>query len=107
MEFVDGTGLLVTLAYYPPYQSKYNAIERCWGIVEKHWSGELLDSIEAVIGFASSMTYNGVRAAVRLVDKAYAKGVSLCASEMKRVNARIQRATQIPKYLVTISRTPR
>lgn len=107
VQFVDNTGLLVTLAYYPPYQSKYNAIERCWGILEKHWSGELLDSIKAVMGFASSMTYNGVRAAVRLVEKAYAKGVSLCGSEMKRVNARIQRATEIPKYLVTISPTLR
>jgi len=107
VQFVDSTQLLVTLAYYPPYQSKYNPIERCWGVLEKHWSGELLDSIKAVIGFASSMTYNGVRAAVQLVEKAYAKGVSLCASEMKRVNARIQRAAQIPKYLVTISPTLR
>ncbi|NJO84626.1 MAG: hypothetical protein HC828_18895, partial [Blastochloris sp.] len=28
--FVDQTGLTVQLAYYPPYHSKYNPIERCW-----------------------------------------------------------------------------
>lgn len=25
---------ITRLAYYPPYHSKYNAIERCWGILE-------------------------------------------------------------------------
>jgi transposase len=25
--------------YYPPYHSKYNLIERCWGILENHWNG--------------------------------------------------------------------
>ena len=29
------TGLTVWLASYPPYHSKYNPIERCWGILEK------------------------------------------------------------------------
>src|SRR5262245_2149031 len=33
------TGLTVRLAYYPPYHSKYNPIERCWGILENHWNG--------------------------------------------------------------------
>jgi transposase len=27
--------------YYPPYHSKYNLIERCWGILEQHWNGTL------------------------------------------------------------------
>ncbi len=30
-EFVDGFGVGVQLAYYPPYHSKYNPIERVWG----------------------------------------------------------------------------
>ena len=29
-EFADLTGLCVRLVYYPPYHSKYNAIERYW-----------------------------------------------------------------------------
>jgi transposase len=37
-------------AYYPPYHGKYNAIERCWGILELHWNGALLDSLDAVLG---------------------------------------------------------
>ena len=51
--------LVVQLAYYPPYHSKYNPIERCWGILEMHWNGSLLDSTEGVLGLARSMTWKG------------------------------------------------
>lgn len=47
----------VILAYYPPYHSKYNPIERVWGRLEQHWNGNLLDSQDAVLGFAKSMTW--------------------------------------------------
>ena len=47
--------------YYPPYHSKYNPIERCWGVLEVYWNGELLDSEEAVLGFAANMTYVTIR----------------------------------------------
>jgi Rhodopirellula transposase DDE domain len=32
VEFVQDSHLTVRLAYYPPYHSKSNPIERCWGI---------------------------------------------------------------------------
>ena len=44
------------MAYYPPYHSKYNLIERCWGILENHWNGTLLKSIETVLRWAKTMT---------------------------------------------------
>ncbi len=44
--FVQQYQVTVRLAYYPPYHSKYNPIERCWGILEHHWNGSLLDSID-------------------------------------------------------------
>ena len=59
MEFAAKFGLVVQLAYYPPYHSKYNPVERCWGIRETHWNGSLLDSIEAVLGFARTMKWKG------------------------------------------------
>ena len=49
VEFVRHSGLSVRLVYYPPYHSKYNPIERCWGILENHWNGSILDSVEAVL----------------------------------------------------------
>ena len=59
VQFAQKHRLIVQLAYYPPYHSKYNPIERCWGILEGYWRGEILDSEEAVLGYARSMTYNG------------------------------------------------
>src|SRR6266480_5315145 len=32
VEFVQHSHLTIRLASYPPYHSKYNPIERCWGI---------------------------------------------------------------------------
>ena len=49
----------IRLAYYPPYHSKYNPIERCWGILENYGNGALLDSIDTVLQFASPMTWHG------------------------------------------------
>lgn len=50
VDFSDRNQLTLELAYYPPYHSKYNPIERCWGILENHWNGELLNSVEAAVG---------------------------------------------------------
>ena len=42
VEFAWTHKLLIRLAYYPPYHSKYNAIEHVWGVLEAHWDGDLL-----------------------------------------------------------------
>jgi hypothetical protein len=47
----------IELADYPPYHSKYNPIERCWGVLEVYWNGALLVSVAAVLGFAGSIRY--------------------------------------------------
>jgi hypothetical protein len=39
VQFADQTGKPIQLLYFPPYHSKYNPIERCWGILELHWNG--------------------------------------------------------------------
>ena len=39
VQFADRNALTIELVYYPPYHSKYNSIERCWGILEEHWNG--------------------------------------------------------------------
>lgn len=57
VEFADYTGKLIHLLYYPPYHSKYNPVERCWGILEKHWNGTKLVDVDTVIGWAKSMTW--------------------------------------------------
>ncbi len=94
--------ITVELCYYPPYHSKYNPIERCWGILENHWRGELLDSEEAVIGHARSMTYNGVHPHVGLSEKGYPIGVKLTAAGLDSLEKLVQRQPGLEKWFVTI-----
>jgi len=59
VEFANKNNLEIVLAYYPPYHSKYNPIERSWGILENHWSGTLLNSTEVTLEWAKTMTWKG------------------------------------------------
>lgn len=103
VQFVAQTGLSVQLAYYPPYHSKYNPIERCWGVLENHWNGDLLDSVEAVVNFARSMTWKGKSPRVTLLDKTYAIGVKLSQKAMKAVETQVRRLPGLDKWFVEIS----
>ena len=100
--FARKYGLVVQLAYYPPYHSKYNPIERCWGILEMHWNGSLLDSIEAAVGFAGSMTWKGKHPVVSVVETAYHKGVRLKPKEMKALESEVVRLDGLGKWFVKI-----
>jgi Rhodopirellula transposase DDE domain len=60
VEFSDRHQLTLELAYYPPYHSKYNLIERCWGILENHWNGTLLTSIQTDFRQYTVATYCSV-----------------------------------------------
>jgi transposase len=44
VEFSATKQIDIDLAYYPPYHSKYNPIERVWGGVERHWNGDIEQS---------------------------------------------------------------
>lgn len=102
-EFADKTGLEIHLIYYPPYHSKYNPIERLWGILESHWNGSLLSSIDDAIEWAKSMTWKGIQPVVRLLEKAYETGKKLTEKEMRKYEERIQRSDNLPKWDVVIT----
>jgi hypothetical protein len=102
VDFVQHYGLGVRLAYYPPYHSKYNPIERCWGILEMHWNGAVLDSIDTVIRFAETMTWNGKHPTVDVISTLYATGIKLTKEAMQTVEAQIQRLPGLDKWFVDI-----
>jgi transposase len=106
VEFVHRYHIRVRLAYYPPYHSKYNPIERCWGILENHWNGTLLDSIETVLAFTRTMTWHGVHPVVELVTTTYQTGVKLTKEAMDRVEAQLQRLPRLEKWFVDIAYPP-
>ncbi len=106
VEFVQQYQLSVRLAYDPPYQSNYNPIERCWGILETQWNGTLLDSIDAVIQLASSMRWKGQHPVVELVTTTYQTGVKLTKEAMAAVEGQLTRRPTLEKWFVDIRYTP-
>jgi hypothetical protein len=99
--------LRVHLAYYPPYHSKYNPIERCWGILELHWNGSLLDSVDAVLGYAETMRWKGGHPEVVLVEAEYHTGVKLSGEEMEALEAVVSRLPSLEKWFVSIPGRPK
>jgi hypothetical protein len=102
VEFARRYRLTVRLAHYPPYHSKCNPIERCWGILEQHWNGSLLDSAGTVRRFAQTMARKGRRRAVELVTAAHPRGVTLTREAMAAVEARLARPPGLAKWFVDI-----
>lgn len=105
-EFVDQNQMTIQLAYYPPYHSKYNPVERVWGVMEKHWNGSLLDSVRTVLNFAKTMTWNGNPPEVELVEKAYPTGVCLSQKAMAELEKRFERLPGLEKWFVRIEPLP-
>ena len=102
VEFSHQHGVDIKLAYYPPYHSKYNAIERCWGILENHWNGDLLDTVETALNFAKSMTWKGKHPVVQLVEGIYQTGVKLNAKAMAVLETQLRRLPNLGKWFVDI-----
>jgi hypothetical protein len=102
VEFSDHVGKPVQLLYYPPYHSKYNPVERCWGILEKHWNGAKLVNVDAMLEWAKSMTWKGIKPVVELSSTLYRKGISLSKNAMQSVEARLKRHPLLPKWDILI-----
>lgn len=102
VDFAQKEQIDINLIYYPPYHSKYNPIERVWGILEKHWNGEILYSVEKVLGLARSMKWNGKNPAVRLVEGIYEKGIKLPKKIMKKYEEIIERMEGLENWSVNI-----
>lgn len=102
IEFSEATKLEIHLVYYPPYHSKYNPVERCWSSLERHWNGEILNSIDKALKWASTMTWKGVNASVSLLDKIYERGVSLTKKEMEKYQPQLKRSDHLPKWDIRI-----
>ena len=102
VEFSDKINKRIHLLYYPPYHSKYNPIERCWGILEMHWNGALLNHVNVMIAWLKSMTWKEIHPIINLSEIVYDKGVSLSKVEMKPIEERLERKPSLPKYDIRI-----
>ena len=103
VEFSQKHQITIKLAYYPPYHSKYNPIERVWGIYENHINGDMMDTVETTLKFAESMTYNGKPPIVKLIDQVYQTGVKVAKEGMEKYNKFVERLPKLEKWFLTIS----
>jgi hypothetical protein len=102
VQFADQIGKPIHLLYYPPYHSKYNPIERCWGILELHWNGTKLVEVETMLEWAKSMTWKGLHPVVELSRKVYQKGIALSKKAMQAIESRLERHPELPKWDILI-----
>ena len=102
VQFVDQIGTPIQLVYFPPYRSKYNPIERCWGILEQHWNGTQLINVDTMLAWAQSMTWKGLHPLVTLSRMVYQKGVALSKAAMRAVEVRLERDPLLPKWDIMI-----
>jgi hypothetical protein len=102
VQFADQIGKPIPLLYYPPYPSKYNPIERCWGILELHWNGTKLVDVKTLLEWAQSMTWKGLHPIVELSRKVYQKGIAPSKKAMQAIESRLERHSELPKWDILI-----
>lgn len=102
-KFSNEIGKAIQLLYYPPYHSKYNPIERCWGILEQHWNGAILIDVETMLAWAQSMTWKGIAPVITLSEMAYEKGITLSKKAMEEVDKQLTRNPLLPKWDILIT----
>ena len=102
VQLADNIQKPIQLLYYPPYHSKYNPIERCWGILELKWNGAKLIDAETMVEWAKRMTWKGIHPVVELSRKLYQKGISLGKAAMQAIEERLEHHSALPKYDIVI-----
>jgi transposase len=91
VELVHQDQINVRWAYYPPYHSKYNPIERTWATLEHHWNGAILDEVQTAQKFAQTMTWKGKNPVVKLINRTDKTGIKLTQKAMAQIETQIKR----------------
>lgn len=102
-DFSNQANLQIQLAYYPPYHSKYNPVERTFGALEQYWSSEILDTEDKVVGLAKAMTWAGKNPKVSVIKKTYKIGIKVIKDVMDKLHDGFYRAKGIEKYSVLVT----
>ena len=102
VEFAKTTGLSIRLIYYPPYHSKYNPIERCWGVLENYWKGAILDLVETAVQWVANMTWKGIKPIVHRVETVYEKAIKVSPKELEQYTPFWKRSEYLPKWDIMI-----
>lgn len=94
----------IELAYYPPYHSKYNPIERYWARLQFSWSGLIINTVDKLIETINKVTWKGIKSKAILVTKEYKKGISIDKEDIKILERKyVYREEGIEKWSLVIT----
>ena len=87
------TGLLITVAHYPPGTSKWNKIEhRMFSFITQNWRGRPLLSVQTVVSLIANTTTNtGLKIKAALDKRAYDTDVNVSDEQFAAINLRPSR----------------
>jgi transposase len=102
VELSQAMGITIRLIYYPPYHRKYNAIERCWAVLENYWNGAILDSVEAALRWSAGMTWKGLSPRIHLIEQTYPKGVKVSTEDLEPLLYFWKPSLELAKWDITI-----
>ena len=77
--------ITIELAYYPPYHSKYNMIERYWARLQLSWNGLIIDTVEKLINVINKVTWKVIKSTATLIEKEYKKGIKIDKYEILKL----------------------
>lgn len=101
-QFVNRTGLEVTVCHYPTGASKWNPVEhRLFGQISKNWQGYPLFSYARMLAMIrGTETETGLKVHARLDRRTYVKGKELSEQQMLEINLHAHRI--FPKWNYTL-----
>jgi hypothetical protein len=104
VELAAEKGIDIILSYYPPYQSKFNPIERFWGSLERHWSGAILRTVKLTLAYARSTRHNGHNPVVEMAGRKHSTGVKVPKRFDKIYEGALERVPGVEKWFVLVNK---
>lgn len=101
-QFVNDTGLAVTVCHYPTGASKWNPIEhRLFSQISRNWAGSPLLSLATMLAFIrGTTTSTGLTVEAVLDTTPYLKGIKVKPQEMAALNIRRRRLCPNLNYTI-------
>ena len=94
----------IELAYYPPYHSKYNMIEKYWARLQLSWNGLIINTVDKLISTINKVTWKEIKTQAYFIEKKYEKGITIEKKEINKLEKKhIYREEGIEKWSLIIT----
>lgn len=92
----------IELAYYSPYHSKYNMIERYWARLQLSWSGLIINTIDELLTTINRVIWKEIKTQSYFIEKKYKKGITIDKEEiLKKKHVYIEEGIEKWSLIIT------